>query len=174
MPEKKHTAPAIVTSDKDELKSESEPITQSTIVQDMNQEAEVANDNKDVADGAVVQFASPAAIKTVNDLVDDHEEPDRKTSKWVLVIVVLVLLILALGASVVYYFTQFSSSKTELVSPISTESEITPTPTAVVDNSMEQLQKVDSSDDVKSIKKDVDNTNLDDMGKEMNEIEGSL
>ncbi len=153
------------------------PLTQSEVVQTMegenNSQKEAVDGSKPMIDDNVVQFASPSAVQAVNDLIDE-QEPDRKTSKWVLIIVVLVLLILALVAGVVYYFTQFNEEPTPLVSPLPEQVETMPSPTPEPDSMLQDLQQVNESDDVEAIKNDVDNTNIDTLGNDLEEIEGSL
>ncbi len=171
--------PIDVNSVKDtsEISEFEKPITQSEVVQSMQNEnakqPEVVDGSRPMIDNNVVQFASPSAVQAVNDLIDE-QEPDRKTSKWVLVIVVLVLLILALVAGVVYYFTQFNDDPRPLVSPLPEETEMLPSPTAAPDSMLQDIQQVKDSDEIEAIKDDVDNTNIDTLGKDLEEIEGSL
>ncbi len=156
------------------------PITQEQAVSQMpsgaSAEQPQAVEGSQMANGddTVVQFTSPSAVQAVDDLIDDETEPDTKKSKWVVLIVVLVLLILALGAGVVYYFTQFSSNQNvELVSPLPDEAEM-PVPTVEPDEIEAELEQVNDSDEIEDINTDAENTNLESMGTELEEIEGSL
>ncbi len=119
--------------------------------------------------------AMPAAPKAAEPTVVDKEPPvvteETSNMKWVVVIVVLVLLIIALGGGAFYYLTQYKYKPSdEIISPVSEDTNMMKPTATPEDKQTKELQTVGSSDEINAIDKDLQNTSLDNIDQEMNDI----
>ena len=138
-------------------------------------------EEKPITNNVVTENLKKSEAQKPESWVSEMEETetdttvDRQTSKWIVVIVVLVLLVLALAGGVVYYLSQFGmNSNKGVISPAPDTPAVQPTPTPEVDSQSLELQKLNTSDSLESIKSDVGNTKLDTLDSGLEEIENQL
>lgn len=115
-------------------------------------------------------------LATSDEGLDIHEEgPDRKMTRWILIIVVLVLLIIAMVGSIFYYYTQYRRGPVmdEVISP---QPAITasPTPSEDGDETTENLESVQESDSIEALGEDIENTVLDNLDAELDDIDEAI
>ena len=157
--------------------SEKEPETGDVKVTNADNKIESTLDSGTDKDADRKPIEENKIIEVVKDSSDTGVMTEESSNtKWIVVIVVLVLLIIALGGGAFYYFTQYKFvPKGGILSPVPDIpiQTTTPTPTAQ-DEMTKQLKQVGTGDEMESIVGDLENTNLDNIDKELGEIEGSL
>ena len=104
----------------------------------------------------------------------DH--PDASTAKWVVIIVILLLLVIAMVGALVLYLTQLKQPQPPILSPqaISPTISVSPTPSESADPVTQQLETTSDSDRLEMIEQDLDQTELDNLTQELEEIEKAL
>ena len=123
------------------------------------------------------QPREPTVSNWASEIDDSQIETtvDRQTSKWIVMIVVLVLLILAAAGGVVYYLTQYGiQGKSNTVSPAPDTPAVQPAPPQASDEQTTKLNQIGTEDNLDSIKKDVDSTNINSLDTGLDEIESEL
>lgn len=134
-------------------------------------DTQVASSN--TSDSEIDQQAVSSPVPSV-ETVETVVTEETHSSKWIVIIIALILLIIAASGGAFFYLTQYKyAGPVEIVSP---ESEIPVVNDANVDNDSQTktLENLNTSDEITDIESDLDDTKLENLDQELDEIDQQL